>query len=305
MDQPTHVIDPDGEVTIILRNANAPFAEWDEDMVSQTLVEASKDVQKHEEANEVSGHSVEEPITFFSKKERKKNKRSRIRPIAQPTSEPVEQSIECSVGEPVGESSGDPLEDISHEPVDETIREPGNEDQTESPIRILVSAKHLMVASPWFKKSLSRSFKEGVTFLRKGSVEITAESWDIEAFLILLRIMHCQFNQIPRKLSLDILAKVAVIADYYDCKEFVQFFSDMWIGALEEQIPTAYSRHLILWLWVAWFYRLPEKFKKITSIAMSQSNFWIDNLGLPIPDKIIGKRPVLLLSKFDHPLMRF
>lgn len=33
----------------------------------------------------------------------------------------------------------------------------------------------------------------------------------------------------------------------------------------------------------------PSQFKLSTSIAMSQSEGWIDMLGLPIPDNIIGK----------------
>lgn len=33
MDPPTHIIDPDGEVIIILRNSNSPFAEPGEDML--------------------------------------------------------------------------------------------------------------------------------------------------------------------------------------------------------------------------------------------------------------------------------
>jgi hypothetical protein len=28
MDEPTHIIDPDGEVIIVLKDANPPFAVW-------------------------------------------------------------------------------------------------------------------------------------------------------------------------------------------------------------------------------------------------------------------------------------
>lgn len=31
MDEPTHIIDPDGEVIIILKDANLPFAVWPEE----------------------------------------------------------------------------------------------------------------------------------------------------------------------------------------------------------------------------------------------------------------------------------
>lgn len=34
MDQPTHVIDPDGEVIIVLRNANSPFAPLSDYMIA-------------------------------------------------------------------------------------------------------------------------------------------------------------------------------------------------------------------------------------------------------------------------------
>lgn len=80
--------------------------------------------------------------------------------------------------------------------------------------RIQVSAKHLALASSVFKKILTGGWKESITYLQKGSVEITAGSWDIEALLIILRIIHCQSYGVPRKLTLEMLAKVAVLADY-------------------------------------------------------------------------------------------
>jgi hypothetical protein len=150
-----------------------------------------------------------------------------------------------------------------------------------------------MLASPVFKSMLTGSWKESVIFseLQKGSIEITAESWDIDCFLILLRIIHCQ-NHIPRKLSLEMLAKVAVIADYYKCKEAVRFFSDTWIEALEDTYREEYSRNLILRLWIAWFFQLSSQFKKVTSTAMSHNGGFISNLGLPIPNRVIGKLPI-------------
>lgn len=33
MDEPTHVIDPDGEVIIVLKDANPPFAIWPEEEI--------------------------------------------------------------------------------------------------------------------------------------------------------------------------------------------------------------------------------------------------------------------------------
>jgi hypothetical protein len=170
MEQRAYILDPNGEVTIELRNANPPFAEWDEHIITADLA----------------------------------------------------SDTEVAVTEE-------------------------NVDQERS-FHIQESAKHLILASPVFRKLLSGGWKENVTFLQKGSVEITAEGWDIEAFLILLRAMHCQHNHIPQELTLEMLAKVAVLADYYRCKESVGILTYIWIKALKDTISYKYSRDLILWL---------------------------------------------------------
>ncbi|QGA21569.1 hypothetical protein EYB26_009280 [Talaromyces marneffei] len=264
MDQPTHIIDEDGEVTIILRNANAPFAYTSMDdniqleKLPETLHEIGEYVPKRtEQVNKPCDHSTK----MVTSKKDKKPKR-----LTKPTNlEPIDEHGD-------GESAG---------------QETGDEDPMEPDFRIQVSAKHLTVASPVFKSILTGPWKESATYLQKGTVEILAEGWDIEAFLILLRVIHCQFNQVPRKLTLDMLAKVAIIVDYYQCKEAVRFFSDTWIDSLEEKIPRGYSRDLILWLWIAWFFQLEDQFGMATLRAITYSNGGIMNLGLPIPERVI------------------
>ena len=232
MDQPTHVIDPDGEVIIVLRNTDAQFAELNDKI--QGVAEELNHPKEYMETPEP--RLEEEPAV---------------------TEEPTETGVD--------------------------------EQQEEVWPRIQVSAKHLTLASPVFKNILTGGWKESVTYLQQGSVEITAESWDIEALLILLRIIHCQYYHIPRKLTLEVLAKVAVVAEYYDCRETVRFLGHIWISALEERIPSTDCRDLILWIWISWFFQLPSHFKQATSTAMSCGDNWFDNLGLPIPNKVISK----------------
>lgn len=304
----THTIDPDGEVMIILRNANAPFAELcdDQDAISEMLAqEATVEEENHlqsqiETADDAaeddwegfsSSFSVKQPKIIRKKKKAKKKSRSfstveaAVRPADQPEP-PPEHDLEPEP-EPEPEPESEPELEPEHEPVDEFTQEI---DQHQS-VHIQVSAKHLMLASPVFKSMLTGSWKESVTFskLQKGYIEITTESWDVDAFLILLNIVHCQFNHVPHKLDLETLAKVAVIADYYKCKEVVRFFSNIWIEALDGEYPKEYSRDLILRLWIAWFFRLSSQFRSVTSIAMSHSGGFISNLGLPIPDRVIDK----------------
>ncbi|KAF7136974.1 hypothetical protein CNMCM5793_006678 [Aspergillus hiratsukae] len=225
-------------------------------------------------------------------------------PIEDPVAEPVEEPSDEAVPEPVQESTGIGFVDESPDsedtgPYERPITENSiynqdskqqyscDEDLTERNFRIQVSAKHLTLASPVFKKILTGGWKESITYLQKGSVEITTEGWDIEALLILLRVIHCQNHHVPRKLTLEMLAKVAVLADFYECKEAVGFFADIWMKALEEKPPTTYCRDLIIWLWLSWFFELPRYFQDITSTAMSRSYGWINNLDLPIPDRVL------------------
>ncbi|KAH1419297.1 hypothetical protein KXX32_008817 [Aspergillus fumigatus] len=41
MDRPTRIIDPEGEVIIVLSNPNAPFVQLSEDMITEDVVEES------------------------------------------------------------------------------------------------------------------------------------------------------------------------------------------------------------------------------------------------------------------------
>jgi hypothetical protein len=326
MNRPTHIIDPDGEVVIILRNADSPFAEPDEDMVanivSQPLPEKCDSVQDPTEKIEPSTDHMVNSMRASKGKKKKKKGSSAVWTSFGPTPLPVEEFAPEPAPEPAPEFSEEsvparaqewpveeqpveeqPVEEqpVEEQPVEEqpVEEQPAGEpieiglvceQQDESCFRIQVSAKHLMLASSVFKKILTGGWKESVAYLQKGSVEITTQGWDIEALLILLRVIHGQHYHIPRKLTLEMLAKVAVLVDYYECKEATSVWTTIWIDSLEEKIPSTYSRDLFLWLWISWFLQLPTQFKKLTSTVMSQSNGWINNgLGLPIPDKVMGK----------------
>ena len=242
---PTHAIDPDGELIIVLRNANSPLAQLPRDIVPGiTFSESSHCL-------EITDEEIKISLTYPGEPTDKKRK----------SSSTIKDS---QVEDPAAKAR--PYE-----------------------FSIQVSAKHLIFASPVFQSTLTGSWKESIAYLEKGSVEITAESWDFQALLIVLNAIHGKYRQIPQHLTLEMLAKVAVIVDYYDCKETVYIMKDIWFGNLKEKIPTKYSRDLILWLWVSWFFQLPSQFKETTSTVMSCSEGSIHAWGLPISDKIIGK----------------
>ncbi|KAJ5667185.1 hypothetical protein N7507_003049 [Penicillium longicatenatum] len=355
MNTATHTIDPDGEVIIILLNANSPFAQLDEIPItiqdSGILPSGCDNAQSPEVTEASNPSSNQSKLTSKEKKalRRKKLKSGMILTALECTSSKLAAeriAVEAYPAEgPAAEATGpetppteaSPEEPYPEEPYPEepypeepyleegsaaeatgpealptedlvaegataeeefpTVEPPPGEAEAEGhsaelPVepcfRIQVSAKHLIFASPFFKKILTGGWKESITFFQKGSVEITAETWDIEALVIVLRAIHGQHHLIPQKLTLEMLAKVAVIADYYECKNALYLLTDMWIMNMEETLSTAGSRDLILWLWIAWFFQLPTQFESSTSIAMSQSADCIDTLGLPIPDSVIG-----------------
>jgi hypothetical protein len=121
---------------------------------------------------------------------------------------------------------------------------------------------------------------------------LSAQDWDEEAFVILMDVSHLRNNRVPRVITLEMLAKFAVLADYYECSESVDLFVNIWLADLRVRtpIPTTYCRDLILWLWISWIFKLPELFKQVTAVAIVQSPEPFRNLGLPIPAWIIGMR---------------
>lgn len=328
MNPPNQVIDPDGEVIIILRNADCPFAQPFENTAtgkaSDIPLEIHNGLRSTETLFNFSTFRFELPEqsqpppeekAMNSKGKKKKRKKERKYGETQTAldeyaaEEPAAEE-ESAAFEPTAEESAveetATVEPTSEEPTAEepTAEEPAAEESaaeesaaefgTLDYVRIQVSAKHLTFASSVFKKISTGGWKESITYLQKGSVEITAESWDTEAFLILLRAIHGQYYYIPRKLTLEMLAKVAMIADYYECKTALYIMKDIWIDNLKEKIPRTVSRDLILWLWIAWVFQLHSQFKISTLIAMSRSDDWVVSFGLPTPANVIGKSGSLL-----------
>ncbi|KAH7381448.1 hypothetical protein DE146DRAFT_623924 [Phaeosphaeria sp. MPI-PUGE-AT-0046c] len=156
-------------------------------------------------------------------------------------------------------------------------------------VRFQVCAGVLMSASPWFNRILKKDgWMESCRNREDRRFHISAEDWDEEAFVILMNIFHLRYNKVPRAITLEMLAKIAVLADYYECDESIQLLVGIWVADLKitAPIPKTYCRDLILWMWISWAFRLPELFKVITTVVIKQSVEPVRTLGLPIPDWI-------------------
>ncbi|KAJ5249542.1 hypothetical protein N7524_011858 [Penicillium chrysogenum] len=302
MNPPNQIIDPDGEVIIILRNADCPFAQPFENTSTGKASDIPLEIHNglrstvplfkfstfRFELPEQSQPPPEEK-SVNSKEKRKKRKKEGKYEEAQTALE------EYAAEEPAVEESA-AVEPTAEEPTPEepTAVEPAAEESATEE-----SADEPAVDEFAAEESVAEFGTLKYLRIQKGSVEITAESWDTEAFLILLRAIHGQYYYLPRKLTLEMLAKVAVIADYYACKTALYIMKDIWIDNLEENIPPTVSRNLILWLWIAWSFQLHSQFKRSTLIAMSRSDDCVVSFGLPIPANVIGESGSFL--KAFHP----
>lgn len=177
-------------------------------------------------------------------------------------------------------------------PVSSTGSRPINET---SEIRFLVSSRHLALASGYFKSCLSQEgWKEGQPSEADGMYHLNAADWDPDAMEILLNILHLRNRKVPRKMNLEMLAKMAVLIDYYRCAEAVELYTSMWVekAKISSPIPCVYTRNLVLWMWIAWTFKLPDQFKTTTKVVIEQSKMpTVHAMDIPIPQVIIGNVP--------------
>ncbi|KAK0619421.1 hypothetical protein B0T14DRAFT_432395, partial [Immersiella caudata] len=169
---------------------------------------------------------------------------------------------------------------------------PQEESQTNSILSesatFLVSSRHLILASPMFKAMLTGGWKEGDK--SNGTAEVGAEDWDTEALVIVMNVLHSHYRQVPKKVSLEMLAKIAIIVDYYQIHEALQIIASLWINALKESLPDSPGRDVTLWILVSLVFGDATVFRQVTKIAIlrSKKDITIPH-NLPIPLAVIDQ----------------
>jgi hypothetical protein len=210
------------------------------------------------------------------------------RPSGTKQAVPIPEMVEPGESKPSDDLSSAIVIDTNET---EAVYKSATENEEEEGIRFQVCAGNLMSASPWFNRAMKKNgWMESTCNLEDSLFHLSAQDWDEEAFVILMDVFHLRNNKVPRAITLEMLAKFAVLADYYECSESVDLFVNIWLADLRVKtpIPTTYCRDLILWLWISWIFKLPELFKQVTAVAIVQSAEPVRNLGLPIPTWITG-----------------
>jgi len=159
----------------------------------------------------------------------------------------------------------------------------------ESPggVKIRVSSRHLILASPYFRNMLEREWKEGKTLQTDKYVEVEVEDVDADALVTVMHIIHGKSRSVPKTVDLEMLAKVAVIVDLYECAEAVEVLTDIWLAHLSRALPSEYSRDTVLWICISWVFRQRNEFLSATSAAMKYSRGPFQDLGLPILQSVV------------------
>ncbi|KAH0423698.1 hypothetical protein CcaCcLH18_11994 [Colletotrichum camelliae] len=245
-----HEIDPDGDVLLVLKDRTRHLCEPDDWSVSMLKTEA------------------EEEIGTKSKKDKKKKKKQRALSL----SERLELSEHATIATTNGpETNESPLVGVE---VNRTPPRPSNS-SFHRDIKFVVSSRY-------FKKALSELWAKTLVHSEDGRRHIQEKDWDADALLILMQIFHARTQNIPRSVDLEQLAKIAVLVDYYDCHDTVEFFVTLWIHSLQEQLSLQCNRELVLWLLVSVVFRRDDLFQAVTKIAVTKSKGPLPTLELPV-----------------------
>ena len=92
------------------------------------------------------------------------------------------------------------------------------------------------------------------------ATELHFEDDDGDALLLLLRIAHLQFAQVPTSLSFSQLLQVAILCDMYDCATLVKPWLSGW---LSDEVAESKRIGQEDWLFSAWVFRREQVFEEL------------------------------------------
>ncbi|KAM0268795.1 hypothetical protein ACHAPA_004723 [Fusarium lateritium] len=172
---------------------------------------------------------------------------------------------------------------IKKSPATQSSTEASTEPSTEHPAekQFLCSQKHLTFASRRASKIFASTFKEA-SKEEDGLYHWKFEDvFDVEAFELVLKIIHGKTRDVPRAISLDLLAAVASIVDDLECHDTLAFFSQSWMANYEKLAPT-YAKTLAQLILASFVFENASVFKTATKLAILHSQGAVLSYDLPI-----------------------
>ncbi|CAN9252145.1 unnamed protein product [Alternaria alternata] len=148
--------------------------------------------------------------------------------------------------------------------------------------RYLVSSRQMRIVSPYSQNMFKFSYGETVPVFEDDLHHVQAQGWNPEAFAVVLNVAHIQLQAIPKKVSLASFAWLYVIADCYQIEGVLGLFTLGWLKQLKQQpMPRAYSKELVLWMFLSMKLQDMKTFDNMALIATRNSCYPIQFLDLP------------------------
>ena len=126
---------------------------------------------------------------------------------------------------------------------------------------VIVSSQALCLASPVWRAMLNP--KSGFQEATSADRTIYFLDDDVQTLLLLLRICHLRFSEVPQTLDLDQLFETAILCDKYDIVTLIRPWLSKW---QEPLLPQAGEDDDEKWLFISWtlgdsvvFERIVEK----------------------------------------------
>lgn len=275
MPESSYELDPDGDIILVLQNPDKPFAVWDDEV--WPIDTEPSNVQKMRPNYDRAG----EPVASFCNVDPAWDE-----PIFEPTID-----TDDLVPAPQDDAPSVPsieVEAVAPEPVEED-----SVAEIVPDVRMRLSSRHLTLASAWFRAELDGPYSNSATSPTAARPDaprtVQAYDWDVEALLALMNIIHGHNRSVPRSVSLEFLAKFAVLVDYYQCHEVVELFSEMWVSQIEsEQHNEQSERDIWLQIMVSGIFSHSRMFKSVTRSAIMLSRGQRYTLQVPCPSGLPG-----------------
>ncbi|KAL3478366.1 hypothetical protein BJX99DRAFT_256483 [Aspergillus californicus] len=178
-------------------------------------------------------------------------------------------------------NSNDPFAVWEQGQYPKTVHFASDEDPANRPV-FKVSSERMLHASAVFEDLFLQR--------KRAPGNITIRGWDARALHIVLEAIHGGNQIVPHFVSLEMLAKIAVFVELFQCQKSLELYTDFWIKPLKKNIPLiSNSRDLLLWLWVTYAFSIDHEWRILAVSVMERSCGPISALKLPFPPKLIGK----------------